>query len=88
MTVEEIVAQNQGTIDALTSLCGVLLATHPMWKHLSRNFHEICETALQSADSSPIGHAYAQGYARAATGIQDTLRTIRPAVQMKRLRAP
>jgi hypothetical protein len=87
MTVEEIVAQNRGTIDALTSLCGVLLATHPMWKHLSRNFHEICETAMQSADSSPIGYAYAQGYARAARGVQDSLRTIRPAVQMKRLRA-
>ena len=87
MTVEEIVAQNRGTIDALTSLCGVLLATHPMWKRLSRNFHEICEAALQSADSGPIGHAYAQGYARAATVVQDTLRTIRPAGQVKRLRA-
>lgn len=83
MTVEEIASQNRGTIDALTSLCGVLLATHPMWKQLSRNFLEICETALQSADSSVIGHAYAQGYARAAASVQDALRTIRPADQMK-----
>ena len=88
MAIEEIVAQHQGTIDALTSLCGVLLATHPMWKRLTRNFLEACETAPRGADADPIGRAYAQGYARAAAGVQDALRTIRPAVQAKRLRAP
>ena len=87
MAIEETVAQNQGTIDALTSLCGMLLATHPMWKHLTRNFLEACEAAPRGAEASPIGDAYARGYARAAEGVQDALRTIRPAVQTKRLRA-
>jgi hypothetical protein len=86
MTSEEILAQNRGTIDALTNLCGVLLATHPMWAGLARNFLQSCETATQSVGRSRLERAYSAGYIRAAAGIQDALRTVRPTKKPRLLR--
>jgi len=86
MTSQEIIAQNRGTIDALTNLCGVLLATHPMWAGLARNFLQSCDSAAHSAGRSPLERGYAAGYARAAAGIQDALRTVRATKKLRLLR--
>jgi hypothetical protein len=86
MTSEELLAQNRGAIDALTNLCGVLLATHPMWAGLARIFLESCDTAAQSGGRSPLEQAYSAGYGRAAAGIYDALRTVRTTKQLQNLR--